>query len=799
MSKRKSSRNTPRKPTAGRPATSAAPRTDAQPDRLLSQASELAAVAGTAAAAEELDPTGERPDDAGTPLDVAEVDVGRLAAALVEARRAQELYDRAARAAEARAKAADDRFADAERTRTTLAEEAAELRQRWTVLTEREQALGDRELAIRARELDAEAGFREYGAQARRRLDAELAELTARLESEEREHRDRQGAERRRHREVLAADRVAVEQELADRRKRVEAESSELEQQWALLRADRRSVDLLHSELEERIEAARLAADARTARRIKELEFRLRTSDERLAAAVAELDHQRGLVQQQRRDLDLLGQHSPEAHAQRVQDLESTNQRLRDELARRPDEEDVAYLRRTAEEHRRCAQRVAELRLEQQRLLNEVQSSRVAVDEIRLLRDTQLAYQGVVNGYRATIDELHQRYDLLSKQAERETAFRGCDEMDRDQRVGTPRDLTEVPDPDLAVLADEVRRAMWHQDPKDRLAYSERDVRSFLGGLAMSRLHLLEGLSGIGKTSLPRAFARAIGAGHRVVEVQAGWRDRQDLLGHYNTFERRFHESAFLKALYEAQCPYYAEVPYFIVLDEMNLSHPEQYFADALSKLENPRGAAFDLLPSGTGRPPARLLTDEPDGEWRIALPENVWFIGTANNDETTVRFADKTYDRAFVLELPTQRPRIDEPALRSQPVVTLVGLQKAFTAARRSLRGEAGRVWRFIEGDLKELLAEECQLGWGSRLKRQIDAYVPVVCAAGGTVGEAADGLLATKVIHKIEHHYEITGEALGRVRDEVATSWKGQGLDGEPVQTVAVLDRAIRRRSRG
>jgi hypothetical protein len=84
------------------------------------------------------------------------------------------------------------------------------------------------------------------------------------------------------------------------------------------------------------------------------------------------------------------------------------------------------------------------------------------------------------------------------------------------------------------------------------LYYSERDLRCFLGGLAMSRLHLLQGISGTGKTSLPIAFARAIGAGCKVIEVQAGWRDRQDLLGHFSAFERKFYESEFLLALYRA-------------------------------------------------------------------------------------------------------------------------------------------------------------------------------------------------------------------------------------------------------
>ncbi len=123
-----------------------------------------------------------------------------------------------------------------------------------------------------------------------------------------------------------------------------------------------------------------------------------------------------------------------------------------------------------------------------------------------------------------------------------------------------------------------------------RLYYSQQDIRAFLGGIAMSKLHILQGISGTGKTSLPIAFAGALGRrgreNYKLVEVQAGWRDRQDLIGYYNFFEGTFYETEFLTALYEARCPEFRAQIYIIILDEMNLSRPEQYFVDFLSKLE---------------------------------------------------------------------------------------------------------------------------------------------------------------------------------------------------------------------
>ncbi|MBN0287701.1 AAA family ATPase, partial [Pseudomonas aeruginosa] len=95
-----------------------------------------------------------------------------------------------------------------------------------------------------------------------------------------------------------------------------------------------------------------------------------------------------------------------------------------------------------------------------------------------------------------------------------------------------------------------------------------------------------QGISGTGKTSLAKAFAKAMGGFCTDIAVQAGWRDRDDLLGHYNAFERRFYEKDCLQALYRAQTPRWRDTCNVILLDEMNLSRPEQYFAEFLSALE---------------------------------------------------------------------------------------------------------------------------------------------------------------------------------------------------------------------
>ncbi len=252
----------------------------------------------------------------------------------------------------------------------------------------------------------------------------------------------------------------------------------------------------------------------------------------------------------------------------------------------------------------------------------------------------------------------------------------------------------------------------------------------------MSRLHILQGISGTGKTSLPIAVARAIGAGMELIEVQAGWRDRHDLIGHFNEFERRYYESEFLQALYKAGCPEYADRPFFVVLDEMNLSHPEQYFADLLSALEQrPELQRLDLMEAAVDAAP-RLFSEGR----KLPIPPNVWFLGTANHDETTMGFADKTFDRAHVMELPIRPEPFDLKETTPRDPISMQALDQAFADARRKHRKVAGLAFAYLRDQLAQDLGSRFGIGWGNRLERQMLAFVPVVVASGGTAGEAVD-----------------------------------------------------------
>ena len=305
----------------------------------------------------------------------------------------------------------------------------------------------------------------------------------------------------------------------------------------------------------------------------------------------------------------------------------------------------------------------------------------------------------------------------------------------------------------------------------------------------MGHLLLLQGISGTGKTSLPLAFARAVGGSASVIEVQAGWRDPQDLVGHYNNFEKRFHEQEFLQALYKAQTPRWKEGIHIVLLDEMNLSHPEQYFSDMLSTLERaPSERSLTVMAHAVRHPP-RLFNEGR----KLRIPQNVWFIGTANHDETTKNFADKTYDRSHVQEFPHRPERFDvKPVIERHPIPFSL-LHKAFEDAFKRHEDIASEAISALNKELREPLTQNFGIGWGPRLERQIGRYVPVVRSAGGATGEALDHILATRLIRKLRHRHDNRPEHLQDLRETVRLVW--DRFDATPTKSLNMIDQELRR----
>ena len=189
-----------------------------------------------------------------------------------------------------------------------------------------------------------------------------------------------------------------------------------------------------------------------------------------------------------------------------------------------------------------------------------------------------------------------------------------------------------------------------------KLYYDIEDIRRFVSGLAVSKMLILQGMSGTGKTSLAHALGTFVDNPSVVIPVQPVWKERSDLIGYYNEFTKRFNETLLLEKMYEAN---YSTDMYVAILDEMNIARVEYYFAEFLSLLElpDPEERYLDVVSDKWESDPIQLR------EGRIKLPVNMWFIGTANNDDSTFSISDKVYDRAMILDLEKKSERFAAPA----------------------------------------------------------------------------------------------------------------------------------------
>ena len=274
------------------------------------------------------------------------------------------------------------------------------------------------------------------------------------------------------------------------------------------------------------------------------------------------------------------------------------------------------------------------------------------------------------------------------------------------------------------------------------LYYTPEIVRRFVAGMAASKLLILEGISGTGKTSLPYSFSRYMDNPATIVSVQPSFRDRSEVLGYFNEFSKKFNETEFLRALYEAN---YRKDPTLIVLDEMNLARIEYYFAEMLSVLEMPSKEEWvlDLVPTAWKGDPVKLDSG------KIHVADSTWFIGTANNDDSTFTITDTVYDRAMPIEL---NEKADAFECEKYPKcdITAEHLEDLFEKAKTDYP---------ISDDLMEkmdkldnYLITRFKLSFGNRIMKQLYDFIPVYVACGGSEIGGMDYIIARKVLKKFE-----------------------------------------------
>ena len=397
------------------------------------------------------------------------------------------------------------------------------------------------------------------------------------------------------------------------------------------------------------------------------------------------------------------------------------------------------------------------------------------------------------------------------------------------------------------------------------LFYSDEDLRAFIAGLAASPISILQGMSGTGKTSLPKIFGKALFGEVNVVSVESSWRDRNELLGYYNDFSKKFTAKEFTCDLYRAGCGRYKDTIYFIVLDEMNLSRVEYYFADFLSVLEGEKNdwkiklvdtdmrqlpteitkevtdalnndkasesqellelvnklydnntLKEDAITSVSSNDKYRLITYLSNHKFQnksktkslvggpqnlidgnmIRIPKNVWFIGTANRDESTFEITDKVYDRAQVLNCNIRAKGKKVSGNVPQVYLTYNELIDMFSLARASRAFDAEN--NEILNNVETVLRTYFRVSYGNRIQDQMNSFVPVYIASGVDIKssekdiealeiEAIDYQLTNKVLRKLEYE-EFSVDAAAELRKQFekyklkkANDWLDWKMKGE------------------
>lgn len=485
--------------------------------------------------------------------------------------------------------------------------------------------------------------------------------------------------------------------------------------------------------------------------------------------------------------------------------------------------------RHSEAEYEEKANAVTELKAKIREMESKVSEERLS--ELRLSLHNADAYILEINTYKAQIDsskareksllrtvaDLHETINQLKDEEKaKQSAFEQTKHMDDDLELANRKLRYSRPN-SLKEMVEYLQKYMANaKDPKP-FYYDQKTIRTFMAGLNMSLLSILQGISGTGKTSLPREIAKALVAGaegytgkddngnrnepYRICAIQSGWRDNMDLMGFYNNFEKKYKETDFFKALYLAAQPKYKNTLFLIILDEMNLSHPEHYFADFLSLMEQSTGDRYVKINADE-----ELLPKLFKGR-QMQLPPNVRFIGTANHDETTLDFAPKTYDRSNVMVMETndkdkikkeiQAAKTGNPTSRDRLSIDYHWLQEQFTEAEEQFYGRYEEFDKFIKNPTLCGWLNSRGIGVGNRFDEQarkfICAYIALGTDTTECLAEAADHLITSRLFRSLKNRYDLTADNLEDFQKKYSKLFSETFRNQEPVEGNKLLNAEI------
>ncbi len=344
--------------------------------------------------------------------------------------------------------------------------------------------------------------------------------------------------------------------------------------------------------------------------------------------------------------------------------------------------------------------------------------------------------------------------ESIAKTIEKISQLMGCYSVQKDKLV-TPQLISEV------ALKEFLAKS--HFDfTQAGLRVSDSLLLRFGASLLAKRFLILTGLSGSGKTKLAHAFASWLTESedqYRLVAVGADWTTNESVIGYQDALQPSLYRkpsNGLLEVILRAAAD--ADRPYFLILDEMNLSHVERYFADILSAIESRQEIALHASAES-------LKSCENDTllvPSKISLPKNLFIIGTVNVDETTYMFSPKVLDRANVIEFRATAEDIsaflDNPSAVDMDI--LAGKGAAFGAAFVAEAATEVRLNAATAAELKarltEVFAELKHIGaeFGFRTAYEISRFIHFhdkLTGEGWQFNDALDAQVLQKLMPKL------------------------------------------------
>lgn len=453
--------------------------------------------------------------------------------------------------------------------------------------------------------------------------------------------------------------------------------------------------------------------------------------EEARAKKEAEEKYQRDLAKAQAEYDEALKTATPDHPAQKPQILIDEEKRLEEEEIARKEKEEAEALAKAEEELR--IQKLESARMEYEAALQEAKEAGLpAPEKPEILKEEDArAEQEKAKKGGAVIGTAVQ-------DGSPEAAAKAFEEAKANHKVMTYKDFKTLAYRFQAYLC------------KRKYYFDLNVIRSWIAAFSAARLIILQGLSGTGKSTLPRVFLEYIGGKAYFFPVQATWRDRSDIVGYYSDFSGQFKETELLKKLYEAS--YIPEQVNIMVLDEMNISRVEYYFADFLSIFEYPPADwLVPLMQVKLGTPVPKFIEGGA-----VRIPVNTWFIGTSNIDDSTFTITDKVYDRAIVIDFNHVNLPFKTDYDPSPYPITMDEFTACINEALADKRNHLDEQERDKFLKLTQFISDTFDIQFGNRIMNQIDRFVPVFVALGGTKNEALDIMLARKILRKLDGHFE-------------------------------------------